>query len=428
MWRYWINLLSLILIVIVQVQTGWEKNMFHQLMTNLTRQFNRKDCWLCSHGPSSHRQGWPVMPTATLSLIGWNFTKVSHISDIFPNQFPIIRDPGQFLLRAGNVPSAPLCVRRYKKDPMKKIVNDGVKHVMTRVLLGAYPNCAQVINILENTNETCSKLNPHHATLDGLECNSFDTRMLLYNMTKSLNVLWSLQRQAINPYEEQLYGLPDGLYWMCGRWAGKVLPAVWKGTCTIGTLMTFAWHKLKRSYDKNLGYDPDDTYLSEGARFGAIVLPSLGVAWNVKQLRRISAQLEQFANLTAKDLTSMQQEIESLAGVTAQHKLALDYLLSKEGGLCVWLNTTCCHYVNKTGEIETDVGKLHQIVETIRKSYTPGDSNWHSWLTSWLPDFGWLKSLFVGFLLVVLLFLCLLILECLFCLCLQKYIGRTGRA
>lgn len=40
--------------------------------------------------------------------------------------------------------------------------------------------------------------------------------------------------------------------------------------------------------------------------------------------------------------------------VTDNH-IALDYLLASQGGVCTLANTSCCFYINSTGQIEADV-------------------------------------------------------------------------
>lgn len=43
---------------------GWGQNRFHQMVNNISKEFNRSSCWLCSHGPSHHGQGWPITVSA----------------------------------------------------------------------------------------------------------------------------------------------------------------------------------------------------------------------------------------------------------------------------------------------------------------------------------------------------------------------------
>uniref|UniRef100_G1KW43 Envelope glycoprotein n=1 Tax=Anolis carolinensis TaxID=28377 RepID=G1KW43_ANOCA len=237
-------------------------------------------------------------------------------------------------------------------------------------------------------------------------------------------------------------GLPPGYFWICGKWGGKVLPPLWVGTCTIGTLVptnieihpreqplqalgaTDRWNRPKRSYDEKRGYNPDNTYLNEGERFGAILFPWVGAALNVKQLRRISAQLEIMANQTVFGIKALQTEIDSLTGVLMQHKMALDYLLAAEGGLCVWLNITCCHYINESGVIESDVAKINSVVFTIRAKYTPKGTGWIDWLLNFFPDIWWLRDLIkILFVILLIVILALLFLPCIM-LCLRNMVAR----
>ena len=111
--------------------------------------------------------------------------------------------------------------------------------------------------------------------------------------------------------------------------------------------------------------------------------------------------MEALTNATIKGIKALQTEVDSLAGMLMQHKLALYYLLSKEGGLCFWLNTTCCHYINKSGEIETDIKKLHELSAEVRKSYSPAGESWWDLLTRWLPNHQWLKILFMNIILLI---------------------------
>lgn len=40
------------------------------------------------------------------------------------------------------------------------------------------------------------------------------------------------------------------------------------------------------------------------------------------------------------------------------NRIALDYLLAEQGGLCAVANTTCCTGINTSGEAETPLHKL----------------------------------------------------------------------
>lgn len=82
----------------------------------------------------------------------------------------------------------------------------------------------------------------------------------------------------------------------------------------------------------------------------------------------------------------------------------------------MWLNTTCCHFINESGIIETDVEKLHKIAESMRKTYQP-TSDWWSWITSWLPNLGWVRGIVVTGLLILVIGLVI----CMCIPCLMQY-------
>ena len=125
----------------------------------------------------------------------------------------------------------------------------------------------------------------------------------------------------------------------------------------------------------------------------------LGVSELEKAIVNISATVEILANATADAIVNLQKEINSLAEVTIQNRMALDLLMAEEGGVCTVINQSCCAFVNREAQIETDV---HRIWEASKLFHliAQDDTSWgftNLWekLTSWLPNFAWLKQLFV---------------------------------
>lgn len=187
-------------------------------------------------------------------------------------------------------------------------------------------------------------------------------------LIKSLSWQRTDEQQGHTP-ENYTYGLPDSVCFVCGYVALKALPASWKGICMLAYLGPYNLrlvqhpairsatnpHWYKREHNEQFGYDPSNTYLTEGERFAAIAYPPLGVAWNVRQLRKVSYNIEVLANASKTAITSLEVAIESLAKMVAQNRLGLDFLFLKHGGLCMWLNQLCCFYVNKSCQIEEAV-------------------------------------------------------------------------
>ena len=100
--------------------------------------------------------------------------------------------------------------------------------------------------------------------------------------------------------------------------------------------------------------------------------------------------------------------------------------------MCTKINHTYCVYVDETQRIETDVHKLWEQIKVIRQ-VTLEDTSFRftelwSKLTSWLPNFVWLKQLFMAC--VVLLFLGIFICYVVSCVCLNNQVEviRCGKS
>ncbi|NXV81868.1 ERVV1 protein, partial [Atlantisia rogersi] len=101
---------------------------------------------------------------------------------------------------------------------------------------------------------------------------------------------------------------------------------------------------------------------------------------------------------------------------------------AKEGGVCQVINQSCCAYINQDKRIEMDLSQIWQRIRVVHQ-VTKDDTSWgfsDLWekLTPWLPNFTWLKQLFMA--LIVLIVLGLLVcrmLQCFMWRC--KQIGNS---
>uniref|UniRef100_A0A8D0FLS1 Envelope protein syncytin-rum1 n=1 Tax=Strix occidentalis caurina TaxID=311401 RepID=A0A8D0FLS1_STROC len=208
---------------------------------------------------------------------------------------------------------------------------------------------------------------------------------------------------------EKRCSLPPGWWYLCANGkARKCLPQNWWGECTTGILL-----------------EVENPLVIRGTGFHSFVrwlIPMLGVSELEKAIVNISATVEILANATADAIVNLQKEINSLAEVTIQNRMALDLLMAKEGGVYTVINQSCCAFVTREAQIETDV---HRIREASKQFHliAQDDTSWgftNLWkkMTSRLPNFAWLKQLFV--LVVTLLILgvltCILI-KCFFWCC-----------
>ena len=77
-------------------------------------------------------------------------------------------------------------------------------------------------------------------------------------------------------------------------------------------------------------------------------------------IHNVSAAIGQIAEDTAKSIAAQQTSLNSLARVVLDNRIALDFLLAKQGGVCAVAHTTCCTYVNTSGEVETQANRIIQ--------------------------------------------------------------------
>uniref|UniRef100_A0A663FGB7 Envelope protein n=1 Tax=Aquila chrysaetos chrysaetos TaxID=223781 RepID=A0A663FGB7_AQUCH len=222
----------------------------------------------------------------------------------------------------------------------------------------------------------------------------------------TLNGTWS----CYLPWEPSNCNLPDGRWYLSANGeAHKSLPINWWGECTEGIIIPQTlpilgklqgifrspWHHTRTKRTSN-------PLIERGTTFHSVVrwlFPMLGVS-----------ELEK-TNTTADALGKLQAEIDSLAKIMIQNRLALDMLTAKEGGVCVLINQSCCAYLNERQQVETDIEKIWEISKELHL-ITMDDTSWgfseiREKLTSWLPNLTWPKQLFVTAIIIIFLLIIL---------------------
>ncbi|NWR61325.1 ERVV2 protein, partial [Bucorvus abyssinicus] len=96
--------------------------------------------------------------------------------------------------------------------------------------------------------------------------------------------------------------------------------------------------------------------------------------------------------------------------------------LASSGGVYAVINSSSCSYTNQSNRVNIDLEEIWQQVKTLHE-VTKDDTSWgfeEIWykLTSWLPNFAWLKHLFVTLLgLGILVFETCIMVQCSFWCC-----------
>ncbi|KAF1601388.1 Endogenous retrovirus group V member 2 Env polyprotein, partial [Eudyptes chrysolophus] len=99
---------------------------------------------------------------------------------------------------------------------------------------------------------------------------------------------------------------------------------------------------------------------------------------------------------------------------------------ASQGGMCAVINSSCCSYIDQSKRIETDIKQIWQQAQLLHQ-VSQDDTSWgfsELWekLTSWLPNFTWLKQLFMAVIMLIILGM----LICCILQCFMWMYKRTG--
>lgn len=210
----------------------------------------------------------------------------------------------------------------------------------------------------------------------------------------------------------------NGTYFICGHKAYPWLPQSWTGSCYMGYVIPYT------RITKTLNIRTKRA-ITETERFFAIAFPWYGVGKLARESINIAAVLEQVANDTAEALRQVNAEMVALRTVTLQNRMALDYLLAKEGGTCAIIGSECCTYIPDNSENITNLAE--HIQQEVKKLKQPPALTLWSWATRWLGTLGTsiTQGLILFFIVILIMYSMILLLKC---VCKQSIVGVAKAA
>uniref|UniRef100_UPI00398E35B0 syncytin-2-like n=1 Tax=Pristiophorus japonicus TaxID=55135 RepID=UPI00398E35B0 len=155
-------------------------------------------------------------------------------------------------------------------------------------------------------------------------------------------------------------------YFICGHKAYPWLPANWTGSCYLGYVVPFirSIKTLRDAYGSHR-FKRDLTWLNGIFK---VMVPPCGIASTEWQLRELANLVESVANATSQAFEGVNDEMVAIRTVALQNRMALDYLLVKEGGTCALIGEECCMYIPDKSE---EIGSLAEYIRKKVIEYKP---------------------------------------------------------
>ena len=105
-----------------------------------------------------------------------------------------------------------------------------------------------------------------------------------------------------------------------------------------------------------------------------------GLTTSIQNYQTLSKDLSESLHEIAQGLITIQNQLDSLAAIVLQNRRGLDLLTAEKGGLCLFLEESCCFYANQSDIVQGAAKNLTDQASGIRHR---SSNSWQSWLTDW---------------------------------------------
>ncbi|RMC20063.1 hypothetical protein DUI87_00909 [Hirundo rustica rustica] len=382
------------------------KNLFLDLVQEIATELGLTNCWICGGLKSAERWPWKGESLTPEQLLKWDNKILNTLTR-----------PGGWTLDERVIGT--ICISREGN-----VYSDVV----------GYTPCLSTLAV--NSNNRSKMWQPE--TPNGYwgkekqgKCNWIEEIELCWHELTNANPYYSLT-ELVEFWDKPenidiKWKAPSGIYWICGKRAYSELPRKWKGSCTLGMIRP-SFFTLPRTGSNLLGAPLYET-LSRRKREVKKGLPQVGGnqkwgeeewpaeriieyygpatwaqdgSWGYRtpvyllnRLIRLQAVVEIVSNHTSDALELLAKQHSQMRAFVYQNRIALDYLLAEEGGVCGKFNDSeCCIEINDYGET------IRDLAAEIKKVAHVPVQKWNSILKAswWDQIFGtgdWWKK--VGF-------------------------------
>ena len=152
----------------------------------------------------------------------------------------------------------------------------------------------------------------------------------------------------------------------------------------------------------------------------ALLSPILA-AKTARNLEILACWAAKELNLTSAILLDLRQDVDSVRHAVLQNRAATDFLLLAQGCGCTDFSGTGCFNLSDCSEsIHKKLERMKNNTQQITANVNPILEELGGLLvekfTSWLPNFAWLKQLFIACIIMVFIFVCI-VMKCALWLC-----------